>query len=58
MWLSGLWPTNQRVAGSIPSQCIWLGCRLGLWLGACKRQLMFLLRIDVSLPLSLPFPSF
>ena len=37
-------PVNQKVAGSIPSQNIWLGCESGPQLGACKRQL-----IDVSL---------
>ena len=48
------WPVNQRVAGSIPSQDTWLGCRPGPQLGACKRQP----QIDVSVPFSFPhFPS-
>ena len=47
------WPVNQSVTGSIPSQGIYLGCRLGPQLGACDRQP----HIDVSLPLFLPpFP--
>ena len=37
-------PVNQGVARSIPSQGTCLGCRPGLWLGTCERQL-----IDVSL---------
>ena len=43
-------PANQRVAGSIPHQGIYLGCRPGPQWGACKRQPY----IDVSLcsPLS------
>ena len=48
------WPENQRVASLIPSQSTYLDCRLGLQLGACKRQP----HIDVSLPLFLTlFPS-
>ena len=43
-------PVNQRVAGSIPSQGTCLGCRLGPWWGAHKRQP----HTDVSLP---PFSS-
>ena len=46
-------PTNQSVAGSIPSQGACLGCRPGPHVGEHKRQS----RIDVSLPLFLsPFP--
>ena len=41
---SGHHSTNQKVAGLIPGQGTCLGCRPGLWLGACERQL-----IDVSL---------
>ena len=45
---------KQRIAGSIPSQGTYLGCRPGHQWGACKRQP----HIDVSLPLFLPsFPS-
>ena len=40
---------NQRVAGSIPSQGICLGCEPGPQQGACERQP----HIDVSLSLSL-----
>ena len=47
-------PVNQRVASSIPSQGICLGCRPGPQQGACGRQP----HIDVSFPLFLPpFPS-
>ena len=42
-------PVNLKVTGSIPSQGACLGCRPGLQLGMCERQLM-----DISLP---PFPS-
>ena len=48
-----LWPANQEVACSIPSQGTCLGCGPGPQLGVCERQL-----IDVSLPFFLPpFPS-
>ena len=48
------WPTNQKVAGSIPSQSTYLGCGPGPQLGACERHS----HIDVSLPLFLaPFLS-
>ena len=40
---------NQKIACSIPSQDICLGCSPGPQLGACERQ-----RIGVSLPLSFP----
>ena len=40
-------PANQRVAGSIPSQGICLGCGPGPHLGTCEGQP----HIDVSLPL-------
>ena len=47
-------PENQGVTGSIPSQGICLGCRLGPQWGEHKKQP----HIDVSLPLFLsPFPS-
>ena len=50
------WPANQKVAGSIPSQDTFLGCRAG-WAHARGRQLMFLLHIDVPLfSFSLPSP--
>ena len=46
-------PVNQKVTSLIPGQGTCLGCRSGLQLQTCKRQL-----IDVSLPLFLPpFPS-
>ena len=32
------WPVNWKVASSIPSQGMCLGCRPGAQLGACKRQ--------------------
>ena len=44
------WPVNQRVAGSFPSQGMWLGCRPGPHWGACER----LPHIDFCLPLFLP----
>ena len=51
-WIE-LGPVNQRVAGSIPSQGMCLGCGPGPQLGACEGQP----HIDVSLPLFLlPFP--
>ena len=51
-------PVNQKVAGSIPSQGTSPGCGPGPQLGAYKRQLMYLLHIDVSLPVFLSlFPS-
>ena len=43
-------PANQRVAGSIPSQGTFLGCRPGPQLGAWEGQP----HIDISLPLSFP----
>ena len=52
-WIE-LWPVNQTVAGSIPSQGTCQGCGLGPWWGMLKRQP----HMDVSLPLFLPpFPS-
>ena len=46
---------NQRVAGLIPSQGTYLGCRPGPQWGLHMNQP----HIDVSLPLFLPpFPSF
>ena len=46
-------PVSERVAGLIPSQDTWLGCRLGPQKGACEREP----HIDVSLSLFLPpFP--
>ena len=51
-WL--VWPVNQRVSGSIPSQDTCLGCRPGPQWRAHERQP----HIDASLPLFLPpFPS-
>ena len=53
-------PVNQGVAGSIPSQGTCLSYRPGSPVGGHVRgnQSMFLLHIDVSLPLFLfPFPS-
>ena len=44
------WPVNWGVTCLVPSQGTCLGCGLGPWLGACKRQP----RINVSLPLFLP----
>ena len=41
------WTSNQRVAGSIPSQGTCLSCRPGPQYGVCERQP----RIDGSLPL-------
>ena len=47
-------PTNQRVAGLIPSQGTCLGCGPGPQCGVHERQP----HIDISLPLFLlPFPS-
>ena len=45
-------PSNQRVAGSIPSQGTCLGCGPGPQWEALERQP----HIDVSLPQSLTFP--
>lgn len=45
-------PTSPKVTGSIPGQGKHLGCRPGPLLAVCKRQLMFLLYIDVSATLS------
>ena len=50
-------PENQKVAGTIPSQGIHLGCRPGCLLGACERQLINVSFIIVSLSLS-PSPPF
>ena len=51
-------PVNPEVAGSLPGQGTGLGCRPGTQVGACKRQLVDVSHIDVSLPLFLsPFPS-
>ena len=47
------WPANPRVAGSVPRQVTYLGCRPGPQWEAHERQP----HIDVSLPLFLcPFP--
>ena len=46
------WAANQRVAGLIPSQGTWLGCRPGPPYGVHKRQP----HIDISLPLSFSSP--
>ena len=43
-------PSNQRVAGSTPSQSTCLGCEPGPQVGAHERQP----HIEVSLPLFLP----
>ena len=54
MWLSGLstgLPTE--VTGSISGQGTCLCCRLGPWLGACKRQPVDVSLLSPSLPLSL-----
>ena len=48
------WPANQKVAGSIPSQCPCLGCRPGpqMWMHETQPH------IDVSLPVFLcSYPS-
>ena len=46
------WPPNQRVTSLIPSQGACLSCGPGAQKGMGERQP----HIDVSLPLSLPFP--
>ena len=51
-WVAHL-TANQRVAGSIPSQGICLGCGPRPQLGACERQL----HIDASLLFLPAFPS-
>ena len=47
------WPVNQRVMGSIPSQCTCLGFGPDPQWGAYERQP----HTDVSLPLFLSLPS-
>ena len=46
-------PANLRVAGSIPGQGTYPGCRPGPWLGACRKQLVDVSHMNVSSP-SLP----
>ena len=44
-------PANSKVAGSIPSQGMCLGCSLGWQLGVCKRQLISMVFcLSFSLP--------
>ena len=47
-------PTNQKVAGSIPTQSTCLGCRPGPQLGVSDRQLIDVSHVDAFLSLSLP----
>ena len=48
------WPTDRRVAGSIPSQDTCLGCGAGPRVGTCKREeIDVFLTHHVSLPLSM-----
>ena len=49
------WHANQKVVSSIPSEGTCLVCGLDPWLGGARGSLsMFLLHIDLSLPLFLP----